>query len=113
MKDYMKAYIDGIDELIKKRKKDNIDEVIETHLIKIKFFMHERLIHFLVTMLFAILTIISFFFTISHFSFGLFLLTLLFIVLLVPYIFHYYYLENSVQHMYDQYDSLVEIKKDK
>ena len=113
MKSYMKEYIERIDNLIKNEKIDNVDEVIENHLIKIKFFMHERLIHFLVTMLFAIMTLLSFFYTLRNFSFGLFLLTFLFIILLVPYIFHYYFLENSVQHMYDQYDMLVSIKKNK
>jgi len=28
----------------------------------------------------------------------------------VPYIFHYYFLENSVQHMYIQHDELLKIK---
>ena len=33
-------------------------------------------------------------------------LTLLFLVLLVPYIMHYYTLENEVQTMYTQYDEI-------
>ena len=34
------------------------------------------------------------------------LIVFLFTVLLVPYVFHYYFLENSVQRMYVQYDLL-------
>lgn len=113
MKVYMKDYIEKIDDLIRDGKVKDIDSVIEQHLIKIKFFMHERLVHLLVTMLFAILTIITFLYTIEEFSFGLFLLTVLFLILLVPYIFHYYHLENGVQHMYDQYDLLIGIKNNK
>lgn len=107
MKSYMKSYIDKIDNYIANGDFSDLDSVIEEHLIKIKFFMHERLIHFLVTMLFALMTIITFFFTLVHVSLGLILLVILFIALLIPYIFHYYYLENGVQYMYKQYDLLV------
>ena len=107
MKDYMKEYIEKIDTYLVNDNNQDLEEVIEEHLIKIKFFMHERLVHFLVTMLFAILTIISFFFALEHISLGLVLLVLLFLALLIPYIFHYYYLENSVQYMYKQYDMLL------
>lgn len=37
----------------------------------------------------------------------LLVLTLLFLVLLVPYIMHYYTLENEVQKMYTQYDEIL------
>jgi len=37
----------------------------------------------------------------------LLVLTLLFLVLLVPYIMHYYTLENEVQKMYNQYDEIL------
>jgi len=38
----------------------------------------------------------------------LYALTLLFLVLLLPYIMHYYTLENEVQKMYVQYDRILE-----
>ena len=107
MKIYMKEYINKIDVIIKDNKKlENKDEIIEEHLIKINFFMHERLVHFLVTMLFAIMFLITFLYSLNNYSLGLLLLNILFLCLLVPYIFHYYYLENSVQYMYKQYDEL-------
>lgn len=108
MKNYMKEYINKIDKLLKQKEIDNLDEVISEHLIKIRFFSHERLVHLLVTILFALLSLISFFYTLSNLTIGLLLLTILFLCLLVPYIFHYYFLENSVQYMYKQYDLLTE-----
>lgn len=112
MKIYMKEYIDKIDEIISNNKKiDKIDELIEEHLIKIRFFMHERIVHFLVTMLFAIMFLITFLYSLNNFSIGIMFLNILLFCLLVPYIFHYYYLENSVQYMYKQYDKLKEKKK--
>ena len=113
MKYYMREYIDEIDKIIKNGEAKNINDIIDKHLIKIKFFMHERHMHFLVTMLFALMTLITFFYTLSNFSLGLFLLTIMFLVLLVPYIFHYYKLENGVQYMYEQYDSLLQMKNKK
>ena len=113
MKYYMKEYIEKVDTIIENNDKKNIDKVIEEHLIKIKFFMHERLIHLLVTILFALMTLITFFVTIYSVSFGLILLFFLFLALLIPYIYHYYYLENNVQYMYKQYDKLVSIRDNK
>ena len=110
MKDYMKEHIENIDKIIKEKNTKNLDNIIDEHLIKISFFQHERLIHFLVTMLFALMFLITFLYTISNPSLGLILLIILFLALLVPYIFHYYYLENSVQYMYKQYDELKKLK---
>ena len=111
MKNYMKEYIANIDKYIVSDKDKDLDVVIREHLIKINFFMHERLIHLLVTILFSILTLLSLFFLVMSYSLGILLLFLLFLCLLIPYIFHYYYLENSVQYMYLQYDRLLEKKK--
>ncbi len=109
MKYYMKEYIEKIDNIIKNNDNKNIDMIIEEHLIKINFFMHERLVHLLVTILFALMTLITFFYFLNNISLGIGLLLFMFIVLLIPYIYHYYYLENSVQYMYKQYDKLKEM----
>ena len=107
----MKNYNNNIDKLIKDGKCDDIDNVIKEHLLKIQFYQHERLIHFLVTMLFALLFIITFLYSLSTSNMGILILAFIIFLLLVPYIFHYYFLENSVQHMYDQHDELVKMKK--
>ena len=106
----MKEHISKIDTIINEKNSKNIDKIIEEHLIKIQFYQHERLVHFLVTMLFAIMFLISFLYSLQNISLGILLLDLMFFSLLVPYIFHYYNLENSVQYMYKQYDELLKIK---
>ena len=111
MRNYMKEYIDKIDTIINNKSSKNIDEIIKEHLIKIQFFQHERIVHFLVTMLFSLMFLISFLYLLNHVSIGIILLNIIFLCLLIPYIYHYYYLENNVQYMYKQYDLLKEIRK--
>ena len=76
-------------------------------LVQIQFFQHERLIHLIVTVTFAILTVLSIFAFLALEQIGLLALCILLLVLLVPYIRHYYILENGVQKLYIYYDELV------
>lgn len=70
------------------------------------YFQHERLIHLIVTVLFAIAMLIVFgIFILSEAWYVLMLLALI-VVLLFPYIVHYYHLENGVQKMYTLIDEL-------
>ena len=87
------------------------ERLLVRHLEQISFFSHERLIHLLVTLMFAGLTFAVFFFCLSGISLGLLLLLGALLILLVPYIIHYYLLENGVQKMYRQYDELVKQMK--
>lgn len=104
----VKEYIKQIDVLIRTEDKNiNYEEEVKKHLVQISFFQHERLIHLLVTILFAILTIAIFLYNMALPSIGMFILNLAFIILLIPYIKHYFFLENSVQYMYKQYDMLL------
>lgn len=82
------------------------DAVLQEHLVQVQFFQHERLIHLIVTVLFAILLFLSMLMLYMDFQLPTLLLGLLLLVLLVPYIRHYYLLENTVQKMYEQYDQL-------
>ena len=75
-------------------------------LIQIGFFQHERLIHLIVTVTFAILTMMAILPSLFYPELPLFILCLLLLVLLIPYIRHYYILENSIQKMYALYDSM-------
>lgn len=70
---------------------------------RIAFYQHERLIHLLVTLFFAVFFLISLALTLTVGGWGPIALTILFLGLLVPYIKHYYFLENSVQKMYTYY----------
>lgn len=85
------------------------DEILKEHITQIKFFAHERLIHLLVTIAFAMLAFGTFFMTVIAFSPSLVLLLFAILVLLIPYIMHYYLLENGVQKMYCQYDELLKL----
>lgn len=77
-------------------------------LVKIQFMQHERLIHFLVTMLFAVLMFISLAAFLSSGNFGMLAAAALMLILLAPYIAHYYFLENGVQKLYGIYDKFCE-----
>ncbi|MCH5262439.1 MAG: hypothetical protein J1F42_05950 [Lachnospiraceae bacterium] len=90
----------------------NWEAVIKEHLIQISFFQHERLIHLIVTITFAILEVIVIGLCVVSFTLGVGLLAIALLILLIPYVRHYYILENEVQKMYWQYDKMVE-KRDK
>jgi hypothetical protein len=106
-----KAYIDAL--LAADAPDTDWDEVIRQHLIQLNFFMHERLIHLIVTITFALMECIVLTVVVTAFSIPVSALFLLIFVLLVPYVGHYYLLENSVQYMYKQYDALLKKKGQK
>lgn len=88
------------------------EHLLSYHMHQIAFFQHERLIHLLVTILFAILTFALFILNYVELmagrpNAGLIVLFLLVVGLLIPYIMHYFLLENGVQKMYRQYDEMV------
>ena len=76
---------------------------VRTH---IGFFQHERLVHELVMILFALLTVGGILFLVVVPEIPVLALDVLFFALLVPYVKHYYGLENGVQRLYDAYDKL-------
>ena len=100
-----------IDELISQDNSD-WDAVIKEHLIQVSFFQHERLIHLIVTVTFALLEVIVIALSVVSLTIAVGLLAIALLVLLIPYIRHYYILENEVQKMYGQYDRMVE-KRDR
>ena len=99
-----------IDDLLQQ---DNLDweSVIREHLVQISFFQHERLIHLIVTVTFALLEVIVLGLCVVSFTLGVGLLAVALLILLIPYIRHYYILANEVQKMYWQYDKMVEKNK--
>lgn len=99
-----------IDELLK-RDNEDWETVIKEHLIQISFFQHERLVHLIVTVTFALLEVIAIGLCVVSFTLGVGLLAIALLILLIPYIRHYYILENEVQKMYGQYDKMVEKNK--
>ena len=82
-------------------KSDHIDE--KELLKNIEIFQHERLIHLIVTVFVGICAVL--FFAMGLFAENILLIILAFITLILFtfYIFHYYFLENSVQKLYTYY----------
>lgn len=70
---------------------------------RIAFYSHERLVHLIVTMSFGVFFLLALLMYFMTKNVGLLALTALFLLLLIPYIKHYYFLENSVQKMYLYY----------
>lgn len=108
MKKRIIGYRERIDALLANPPKGtDWDEVMREHMTQVSFFQHERLIHLIVTVTFAVLTVIALaVYCIAEYMPMLVLIALL-LVLLVPYIGHYYTLENEVQKMYGQYDIIL------
>lgn len=106
MKKRITEYLEYMDALLER---DDVDweREKEKHLVQIAFFAHERQVHLIVMALFAIATVISILYL--NFSGSLIIAALVFalLVLLIPYVMHYYLLENSVQKMYEQYDRMM------
>ena len=106
MKQRITEYLAYIDALLER---DDMDWERERqkHLVQIAFFAHERQVHLIVMALFALATVISILYL--NFSGSLIIVALAFalLVLLIPYVMHYYLLENSVQKMYEQYDRMM------
>ncbi len=108
MKKYLLDYIKYIDEIIKTNKNLN-KEILDEHLIKISFFQHERFIHLIVTLFYALFMFIFFGLGVLYWAFTIIACILLIFVLF--YIFHYFKLENGVQYLYKQYDLMKKMIK--
>lgn len=108
-------YRKSIDEWLEKTEQsaqvsqEILRDKMEEHLNQIGFFQHERLIHLIVTVTFALLEMLAIFLNVISDSLFSLLLPVVILILLVPYIRHYYILENEVQKMYVQYDRMLRI----
>lgn len=108
MKKRILSYRSRIDQLLEcDEETTDWEQVMEEHLIQVQFFQHERLIHLIVTALFALLTMMAFGILLVTSQLPVMALCLVLLILLVPYIAHYYLLENETQKMYEQYDKIL------
>ncbi len=108
MKKEMENYIKKIqDKLEKNLSKAELEKLADDYLTHIQFYQHERIVHLIVMITVAILTMMSVGLSFMKFN-EMFIVAGMFFVLLVPYIFHYMYLENTVQKMYLKYDKIRE-----
>ena len=86
----------------------DFERLLEYHREHIGFFMHERLIHLIVMVLFALLTMACFLLIAVTEKIILIPLAAALMCLLIPYIKHYYFLENTVQALYKDYERIYE-----
>ena len=93
------------------RQRTEVDDRITQHLVQVGFFQHERLIHLIVTVTFALLEILAILLSVLGDSLFTLLLPVVILILLIPYIRHYYILENEVQKMYVQYDRMQALRE--
>jgi len=109
MKQKLNDYIKELEDKIENNKieKDLAEEV----LTKIQFFQHERLVHLIVTFFTGISCVLFLLGFISLEILPLLFLFLLTLCLFIPYIFHYYTLENGTQRLYDIYFKIKEVTK--
>ena len=105
MNKYLYNYIKKIDDVLDSSKKIT-DDIVEKHLIKIKFFQHERLIHLLVTLFYTVIFLIFMGLCYIHYIF--FPIAIILLIFLICYVLHYFHLENGVQYLYKQYDKMIE-----
>ena len=113
MKERIVGYRKRIDDLLAVSPQDvDWDAVLEEHMVQVAFFQHERLIHLIVTVMFALMTILALGIFCIAGNLLILLLIFLLLILLVPYVGHYYTLENEVQKMYGQYDVILQKKKE-
>jgi len=93
-------------ELLKKSSRKKIIFLKEKHEQMIKYMRHERLIHLLVTLAFGIFLFLSIILSFLTNYFLCYILMVLFLILVVPYISHYFFLENTVQNWYRLMDEI-------
>ncbi|MEE0930438.1 MAG: DUF1676 domain-containing protein [Acutalibacteraceae bacterium] len=103
----LKEFIGYMDNVTSKeldeKEKEKLKEELQT---KIGYFQHERIVHLIVMMLVALCTIIALMGFVAFKSIGIALLFVALMCLLVPYIVHYFHLENGVQKLYTYYDKI-------
>ena len=101
MTDFLDKWTKEIELILKHTEKGiNWKRVLEDHRAMIGFLQHERLIHLMVTLVVAGMFLVTVLFSLILKSLVLWLVDLLLVGLLLPYIWHYFKLENGVQKLY-------------
>lgn len=106
-KELIKYYSDMQKELSKEPSQARKEQLFSYHCQRVIEFQHERLIHLIITLFFAILTIGAYILClivvnsdIPSITFMAVMLTLILTITEVCYISHYYKLENNTQKLY-------------
>lgn len=102
----MKKYLNNYIKYVEANKK-NID--LNELKTKIYFFQHERLIHLIVTLFYAMLLL--FFLVLISLSYVFIFPAFILTIFVICYIVHYFFLENGVQYLYILYDNIKKTTK--
>ena len=104
----IKAYLSYLESLTQRSKLTEQERKLI--LTRICFYQHERLVHLIVTMTIAVLTVGVFIVLLSdvRLMLPILILFVLLLVLLICYLVHYYFLENAVQKMYRLFNGISE-----
>ena len=103
----LKQYIAGLRRILEEGGDlGDIEAFKKELLVEIQFWQHERLVHLLVVILFALVTIGVLLVMLFKTELALIALEVLLLALLVPYIWHYFILENGVQTLYVIYEEV-------
>lgn len=111
MKKYLMTYIKEIDEVLASKNKQDWEKMRTEHLIKINFSQHERLIHLIITLAYVLFMVL--FFALSLLYNGFIIICFLLLGFIIFYIIHYFRLENGVQKLYQQYETMLKQKNKK
>lgn len=109
IKKYIQAHESAIREhLMAAGRKSDWGMLKTRHLQMICFMQHERLIHLLVTLTFGIALLVTLALALMAPAILIYILVGLLLVLFVPYVSHYFFLENTVQRWYRLSDQIDE-----
>lgn len=112
MTEYLKSYMNRTQQRLSScTSLRELEDILAEHMDKIAFMQHERIVHFLVTMLFALVLAVFILGLLLTENIALLILVTIILVLLAFYIKHYYFLENTVQQMYRVYDEMLEKRR--
>ncbi|MDE6034607.1 MAG: hypothetical protein K2G36_01675 [Ruminococcus sp.] len=113
MTEYLTDYMNTVAERLEScTERSELSTILSEHMDKIAFMQHERIVHFLVTMMFAIVLSIFIIGLLITENIMLTVLVTIILILLIFYIKHYYFLENTVQKMYKIYDKILKMQEE-
>ncbi|SHJ26949.1 hypothetical protein [Parasporobacterium paucivorans] len=103
---YMKDHEEYIKNCLKSKDEQDFGALLNYHKTQIEFMQHERFVHLIITLVFAFFMIAFYVASMMIDLRGLVVIALIFSVVELFYIVHYYRLENGVQRWYRLYKEI-------
>jgi len=102
MQKALRQHIIFIENALKEKDRDfDWQALSDFHRTQIGFFQHERLVHLLVTLFFGVMFFLIVIAQLLMTNMGLLIISVILLVMLGFYIWHYFVLENGVQKLYE------------